>query len=279
MRCLLAFNAVLAGDLSTAAKHKPAAIRDDMELGDLPYRVYGMLLRAESAKGVFPLDDVDLRGWHYVLTGAAQTRLAAEGYPEPWRGRHDAVDTTHASCRDGLVRLKTLLDAWGVEVPRVLHAEGAGSRILATAAAELWGVPLAPLDDGAGIVVLYDTAELSEEELEELETHRPGQVVYAHTTRWALPDPIVADVTTAQHRVAVPPWDDTADLQTEAGAVLAAGPMPADQLVAGDDLEGLRRLAPAWWTRGAAARTGGPRDRLWRSAGPVRRGPLDRRNS
>src|SRR3569833_1955769 len=75
---LLTLNAILSGDLATARRHAdrlPAGGGDPLEAASA--RVRRMLARAEAVPG--PLDDRDLRGWQFVLTGGVLGSLSPFG--------------------------------------------------------------------------------------------------------------------------------------------------------------------------------------------------------
>src|ERR1044071_8319793 len=66
-RYLYAFNAAMSGRLElTRAVLAELASAETTGLRDT---IHGICERADRVAGVCPLDDRDLRGWHYVLTG------------------------------------------------------------------------------------------------------------------------------------------------------------------------------------------------------------------
>lgn len=58
-------------------------------------RVERMLVRADALTGVTPLDDRDLRGWHFVMTGGLLLHVAPEG--QGVRGRYASLADNQAS--------------------------------------------------------------------------------------------------------------------------------------------------------------------------------------
>jgi hypothetical protein len=130
------------------------------------------------------------------------------------------------------------------------------------------------------VVVVYDIADLDEAAQEHLARHRPGQVLYAHATCWTDPAQFVADITTVLYQFDNAPWHDEQtegplpellpeQLADHAASIVAADDLGEGERVDEDDMDAWLALVSVYGARAAARRTGGPRDRLWRSAGPV----------
>jgi hypothetical protein len=76
-RYLLAFHLVMAGDLAAAEK-VPLVLSEAPENLRWPTeQVRHMLDRARAVKGIAPLDEWDLRGWHYVINGGLLLHLSS----------------------------------------------------------------------------------------------------------------------------------------------------------------------------------------------------------
>ncbi|MEV4759849.1 hypothetical protein AB0J86_32790 [Micromonospora sp. NPDC049559] len=284
-RYLLVFNAIMAGDLARARHYfdrlpEPEGGAWQPALA----RVRRMLDRAELAGRLGPLDDRDLRGWHFVLTGGVLGTLSPYGFGAGMTGRWAYLQDTHAQCLLGLRRLRLVLAATGRSPRSVSLLPDRSSRILGLAAAELLGLPAEPFaaDGPETVVVAYDLRDADEESLAALHERVPGQLLYEHATCWTSPPAVAADVSTLLHQVVVAPWGERmrrvdGDLVTEpadgrpaeeiAAEILRAGaePEPGDGETPADPDEVLTGFAA-----GVAGRwLTGPRDRS-RSPGPVR---------
>ena len=77
------------------------------------HQVTRMLERAEAARAATPLDDRDLRGWQFVLTGGLVTTLSPYGFEQGMTGRYAYTQDAAGTCRYGLHRLEQVLAATG----------------------------------------------------------------------------------------------------------------------------------------------------------------------
>lgn len=210
-RYLLAFNQVMSGDLRSPRQALPAleASTDATILG-MARDLAGMLARGDAVREFTSLDAGDLAGWHMVINGTALTHLSPHGYPTPMRGRYAYVSDSYALLRQGLERLKAVLEAGQLSPTQVVGAPDRSSQILATAAARFLELPLEPWPAQAapaGLVVVYDLDRVgSGEVLTRLKVHAPGQVLFSHASCWTNPFPYSPDVTTFLYQQLAAPW-------------------------------------------------------------------------
>nr|HEX4316601.1 hypothetical protein [Kofleriaceae bacterium] len=268
-RYLYAFNAAMSGQLDLARSALPALAPDTAETEVMRDAIAAMIERGDRIAGALPLDDRDLRGWHYVLTGGLVMHQSPYGYDDPMRGRyawlHDSLDRIAT----GLARLAPLLDE--VDVECIYAPPGRDHAILARAASVKLGIPLAEWptigSPAPGLVVAYDLAALEPADVQRLAQRRPGQILFAHAAPWTQDAPVAPDVTTLLYQSLVAPWSKLA----EAGELVVED-VVAD-LVAATGLEEVDLAAdePARW-RELVARAWPPapgtRSRLW-AGGPV----------
>jgi len=279
-RYLLVFNAILAGALAAARRQADRLPEPDDEMWfPARDRVRRMLGRAAVAPS--PLDDRDLRGWHYVLTGGVLGTLAPYGFEAGMTGRYAYTQDSPEMCRYGLHRLQVILGAAGRRPSTVSLLPDRSSRILGLAAAEVLGLPAVPFapERPDTVVVAYD---LTETDATGLRERSPGQVLYEQATCWTDPPPVTADVCTFLHQTVVPPWGETLR-RTPDGSVEKTPPddrpaaRPAAEIARADAEpdQGDGETPPdpdetltAFATAVAGEWLTGPRDRV-RSPGPV----------
>ncbi|MEU5990497.1 hypothetical protein ABZ806_16135 [Spirillospora sp. NPDC047418] len=218
-RYLLAYNALLSGDLERAERESARLpVPDDGDWLPAHERLARMTARARAARGVGPLDSTDLRGWHFVLGGSFLATISPYGFGDGMTGRFAYMSDSFAACRRSLDRLRLVLDAAGRRPASVGLLPDRSSRILGLAAARLLGLPAEPFAPGRpdALVVAYD---LNETQVEGLRERAEGQVLFEHASCWTGPPVVGADVTGFLHQVAVPPWGErlrvTADRETE----------------------------------------------------------------
>lgn len=284
-RYLVVYNSIMAGDLDrAAARFERLPVPEDQQWAPARERVRRMLERAKAARAVSALDDRDLRGWHFVLTGGVLSTLSPYGFAQGMTGRYAYQQDSFGLCRYGLLRLRSILAAAGRRPETVSLLPERSSRILGLAAAEVLGLPAEEFDAGRPdtVVVAYDLTEVEGELLAGLRDRAPGQVLYEHVTCWTGPPAVTADVSTILCQTIVSPWGEHLR-QAEDGSVQRG---PADPRPAGDLATEIVRADPepdpgdgetpadpdgvlAHFVTGIAGRwLGGSRDRV-RSPGPV----------
>ncbi len=214
LRYLLAFNAVMTRDLAEATAHLPGLLETarTAKHEDFPFMaktIEGFLARAQAVREVTPLDETDLRGWHFVVNGSLVLHLSPFGFAEGMRGRYGFINDTPALCHEGILRLLALLQALDVAVPRVFLLPDRDSEALGRAAAKAFGIPTAPWKDGhgPGLVVAYDLLAVEKEVRTTLASHAPGQVLWAHTQCWTQRMPFGGDAVTMLQQARLSPWD------------------------------------------------------------------------
>jgi hypothetical protein len=287
---LTAFCAILSGDVARARSLEPrlAAMASGVDQAAEPAgRIARMVARADAVRWVSALDGVDLRGWHYVLTGAILLHLSPYGFDE-MRGRYAWTQDSYERCRGAIERLRQVLTTWEWEPSPILFPPDPASQALALAVGQVLQVDVQALDRGPGLVVAYDLAALSQGDLSALAVHRPGTILFSHASCWTSPSDLFAsDITTFLHQANTPPWAEQIRM-VEVGHVERTpadrGPPEswAERIVAADptldthDEEGhpvdlpddVLRLARAGLPQAAASRTQGTRELLW-FGGPV----------
>ncbi|GER89045.1 hypothetical protein KDW_32070 [Dictyobacter vulcani] len=285
-RYLLAFNAIMSRDLET-----PRNLLASLQQGsyehreELAGRIASMLARADAIKDVSSLDQQDLRGWHYVLTGAFLLHLSPYGFDEGMNGRYAFVQDTRDLCLEGILRLVAALKEMDISVPRIFALPERGSTILAQALALKLHVPLVYWSDEGhtepGLIAAYDLSLLDGPTLVSLRQHHPGQVLWSHATCWTESFPFTADVTTFLYQVNHAPWESQMRVNPETkqventqpdehdAAIIAAGLLQTQ--VNNEALEDVPKLQAlvktAATTHGAvlpaALSTQGRRQQLW----------------
>jgi hypothetical protein len=284
-RYLLAFNAIMIGDLNTSRSLLPQLQPgNDGTETFLAARIAAMLGRADAIARVSSLDTYDLRGWHYVLTGGILLHLSPHGIEDAMRGRYAFIQDSETLCIEGVHRLKAVLAVWRIDVPQIFMLPDRDSAVLAHTTAQLLERPLVPWpvngSDAPGLIVAYNLAALDGNILATLHKHRPGQILWSHTTCWIDDQPIAADLTTFLYQFNRAPWGErmTIDSLTnqqrsipaderapaEIGAHVAATALGDDALT---DLPELIALAQAAAANGAptpaALRDTDARERQW----------------
>jgi len=231
-RYLLAYNTLMTGDLDEPRQLLPRLLQaDDADQRFMARRIEGMLVRADAVHGVTPLDNMDLRGWHFVITGGLLLHLSPFGFDEGMRGRYAYTQDSPDRCLEGLRRLAALLDDWQIRPARVWRLQDVDSAALALAAGQVLGCPVEPWPDGGsegeGLVVVYDLATLADETVETLREHRPGQVLWSHASCWTQEPPFAADLITYLHQYNVSPWGERLRVTPEKGEAEKVPPSTA----------------------------------------------------
>ncbi|GHO87387.1 hypothetical protein [Dictyobacter formicarum] len=291
-RYLLAFNAIMSSDLETPRRLLESLQQEPNDhREELAGRIATMLARADAIKDVSSLDQQDLRGWHYVLTGAFLLHLSPYGFDEGMNGRYAFVQDTLGLCLEGILRLAAALKEIGISVPRVFALPERGSTILAQALALKLQVPLVYWSNEGqtepGLIAAYDLNLLEGPILVSLRQHHPGQVLWSHATCWTEAFPLTADFTTFFYQVNHAPWESQMRVDHDARQMVHSQPDERDaasiaaellqaqvENEALEDLPKLQALAKAAATAHGAAipaalSTKGLRQMLWDSS-PVK---------
>lgn len=276
---LLGFNLIGMGDLDAAKRLVPALRPSNDGEVTMRRRLAHMLERAAACNT--PLDDNDLRGWHFVINGSVLLDLSPYG-AESMRGRYALYQDSYGHLKEGLHRLGEVLDLWDVMPPRIAHLPDRGSAALGMAARDLFGLPLSKFtaDTGAALVVGYDLADVTDWDLiRALQDRHAGQVLFIHTACWTEPPSVAADFSTLLHQVNLPPWGEQlraswdgevsySDPDDRPGGALAAEILSApteEELI--QDRQALADFALS--VPAKLALRPGPRQRFWGSS-PVK---------
>jgi hypothetical protein len=276
---LYGFNAAMAGKLDVTRRVVPLLAPDSRETEAMRGNLERILERADRMAGVATLDDRDLRGWHYVLTGGLLSHLSPFGFDDPMRGRYAWLQDSLARVALGIERVLPLARG----CPCVFAPEGRSNAILGHTLAQRLGVPLAPWPavgvPAPGLIAIYDLTELPAGDISRLAQRRADQVLYAHASPWTRDFPITPDVTTLLAQIVVAPWGETAVIDPEtqqmsrqpaddraveevAAAILASEPLSAEDVAADDPARWAGLVERAW------PLPAGSRARLW-AGGPV----------
>ena len=261
---LYAFNAAMTGRLDTTRSVLSRLTPDSPETENMKQTIAAIVERADRIAGAAPLDERDLRGWQYVLTGALLAHQSPYGFDEPMHGRYAWLHDSVAHIATGIARLAPLVRA--LEVPCVYAAPGRNHEILAHAISRKLDLPLAPWPlvgiPAPGLVVIYDLAELPAAEIARLQQRKSDQIVYAHASPWTQDFPLAPDVTTLLYQMLVPPWDSEKTVEEAAGQIASSTGLAADETVS-DDMPRWTALVEKAWPP-----LPGQRARLW-AGGPV----------
>jgi hypothetical protein len=275
-RYLYAFNAAMAGRLELTREILPRLAPDTPEAERMAHTIGGIVGRADRLAGIAALDERDLRGWHYVLTGGLLLHQSPYGFAEPMHGRFAYLVDSLPRIATGLERLAPLVR--GLALPCIYAPPGRGHAIVAAAASARLGIPVAPWPavgvPAPGLVVLHDLATLAPADVVRLAQRRPDQVLYAHASPWTQDSPVAPDVTMLLYQTIVAPWDTVMTLDPETRQVGSSAPDErevdaiAAEIAASPGLEAdeLEADEPARWDALVAAAwplENGARARLW----------------
>lgn len=215
MLCYLqGFNSLMCADLEAATEVLPRLRALVEESGDPDLAVprdnlVQMIARAEAIRSVSPLDENDLRGWHFAINTGLLLHLSPHGMDAGMNGRYAFVQDHNELCLEGIRRVAAVLGQWSA-VPRVFVLEDRDSAILAHATAQELGVSLEPWPSGGsdepGLIVAYDLSALDESTIGSLFEYRAGQILWSHATCWTQEPPFAADLTTFFYQVNTSPW-------------------------------------------------------------------------
>ncbi len=221
---LLSFNSLMAGDLaaSRAASESLVGLETEDAHPFMTARITELLKRAKQVESVCPLDENDLRGWHYVISGSILTMLSPHGYPAPMKGRYAYLQDTVENCKQGLENLQQIIAAKQLQPERIYALPGRDSGILAIAASIMLDLPVQPWPEGGSdlpaIIVAYDLGEVDINP-ESIAQHRPGQLLYSHAVQWTFALPIAPDVTTLLHQMLIAPWGERTGFDAETNQI------------------------------------------------------------
>lgn len=277
-RYLLAFNALMSGDVEKARHWSARLSTPDSQWAPARQRLAAMLERTTL---VGPLDGQSLRSWHFVLNASVLATLSPYGFDDGMNGRYAFFQDSVASCAATLDRLRAVRP----DASAVCLLPDRSSQILGLAAARLLEVPARPWpsDLDNAIVVAYDLSAVDPAILRALRERAPGSVLVEHASCWTDPPPVAADFVGLLHQHVVPPWgerlvagpgeevrrtepDSRPAAELADGIVAFASTLPPDPDTRPDDTVAhlvafVRGLEGAWPATG-------PRDRMW-SPGPV----------
>jgi tetratricopeptide (TPR) repeat protein len=211
LRYLLAFNSIMAGDLEEPGRRLPELDPGtNLDYQAMAQRIKNMLARAELIKPITALDRQDLRGWHFVITGGVLLHLSPYG-KEVMNGRYALIQDSPSLIKEGLVRLKAVLEDWEQAIPGVWCMPDKGSQILGQVTADFLGVPLEKYPEEGkaepGLLVTYDLRKISKEQLQTLKDYRPGQILWNYAANWTTKQPVAGDLTTYLYQTNIPLWE------------------------------------------------------------------------
>jgi hypothetical protein len=277
-RYLLAFNSLASGDIEEAARAAASLgeAQDDTER-EVSNNLRAMLARVSAARAAGQsLDESDLRGWFFVMNQSVLLHLSPHG-PDVMRGRYAFVQDSPETCREGLGKLAALVSRGVLRVPRIFVLPERGSEILARAAAEVIGVPLAAWPSKEpGLVVAYDLALLDDATLKACMFRSPGQWLFAHASCWTNRFTYAPDFVTFLYQHNVAPWAERLVVDPNGGGATKSAPdaRPADRIaheIATRAYAGVpnEEAAIVRLSQALPAPAGEPRPRL-RDDGPVK---------
>lgn len=275
-RYLLAFNALMSGDVAKARHWADRLSPPDQTWAPARRRIAGMLDRAGR---VGPLDARSLRPWHFVLNASVLATLSPYGFDDGMNGRYAFLQDTMAGCATTLARLRPFVGT----ASSVTVLPDRSSHILGLAAGRLLDLPTRPWpsDMDNAVIVAYDLAAVDRAILVALRERAPGSILVEHASCWTNPPPVAADFVGLMHQTVIEPWGeqliappgegvqrtepDTRPAEEVAGEIVAAQARDDAEALPDDTAEHLaafvRGLGDAWPATG-------PRDRVW-SPGPV----------
>lgn len=277
---LAAFNAIASGKPAAARVLLPRLTPSDSAERFMADRIHQMMARIAHIRPVTTLGPVDLRGWHFALTGGALLHLSTAGYADAMRGRYAFIQDRLSVCRGAIGLLTELLGATGLSPEQVVLLPERGSEALGLALAQTLGLPTVDFQPNTpGLVVAYDLDALPMQLQVALRHHHPGQILWSHATCWTRPPICTPDIATYLYQHNSAPWepsledDDPIPAVTGSAEHIAASILDADPT----DEDALPEQRAALWSSLASAtgqaspasrRDSGLRERLW-YMGPV----------
>jgi tetratricopeptide (TPR) repeat protein len=230
---LLAYNALGSGDVDTAREVLERLSTPDDDSWDLAHdRITRMVERAGAARSAGPMDEEDLRGWQFALTGAVLGHVSPYGLDSGTNGRYAYLGDMYGPCRSGLRDLAAVLKATGQRPDAVMPLPDRSSRVLGLAAARLLDLPVVPVDPerSDALVVAYDLNDTDPERLRALVPRAPGQILFERASCWTSPPGVAADVVSLLHQQTVPPWGETVRVVGEGVERVPADGAPDEEL-------------------------------------------------
>jgi len=171
----------------------------------------GFMQRLDAYRTRCAIDDKDLRGWHFVLTGGILLHLSPAGR-EIMNGRYGMLFDNASLQLECIQRAAALLTACNKPVASVFALPDHDSQVFAAAVAGFLSCPvkLWPQDgtDEAGLIIAYSLNQIDPEILATLATHRSGQLFWAHSCSWITSIPVTPDLVSllAEHNLS--PWSE-----------------------------------------------------------------------
>jgi tetratricopeptide (TPR) repeat protein len=212
LRYLLAFNSVMSGDLIQARTRLPQLLQEAKDFNQqfMANRIQRMVGRADRLAGVSPLDEHDLRGWHYVISGGLLLKLSPHG-SDVMNGRYAWFQDSPSHQHDMLQRLKIIFDVWDLKATDIFCMPDRESRVLGEAAGRLLGLPTgewrSQMFDKPGLIIAYDLNNAPDDLYRELVKHRPGQILWSHALNWTQASPYLSDIVGFMHQFNRSPWE------------------------------------------------------------------------
>ena len=211
-RYLLGFNRIMTGNIDETKKLL-LTIQDsqDKDIQFMANSLKGMIARASFLRSSSSLDNTDLRGWHMVLNGSILLHLSPFGIDDGMNGRYAYISDSYSLCRQGIDRLKSVIDTAKIKIPCILSLPDRSSRILAMATSKIFKKPFKVWDEvdihAEGLIVAYDLNEIfSDEIIHDIADHRIGQILWVHASCWTYPFPFAPDITTYLYQQNNSPW-------------------------------------------------------------------------
>lgn len=261
-RYLLGFNALVTADVDEARRMIESLARErDETMAFLRDSLSGMVGRLDALRGAGrALDERDLRGWHFVVTGALLLHVSPHGFEEGMRGRYAFVQDSPALVHENLLRLRAVLEELGVTPEAIAATPDRDGTVLAHAASRVLERKLVPLSEKSrALIVAYDLELCDLPTARLLSEHRKGQLLFTQAGRWTDPFPFTPDVVGFLHQQNHPWWRRqlTVDASTKAWTLgeadtrapeeiaeeIAAAQVPEEALADLDDLRALARIA------------------------------------